>query len=144
MNRNAIRVVAISIVLALVGCDAYKASSKAGQVVATTVTNGFQTILTMQKDGQISTSEALNLAGYLEFANLQDENFLTCSKIAHTNGNVSGSYTACATTFLTNMSQPSELSLIHVSNAASQAKVQTIVSAISSAISIYQSSIGGA
>ena len=143
MNRNAIRAIALSMVLVLVGCDAYKASSKAGQVVATTVTNGFQTILIMQKDGEISTQEALNLAGYLEFANLQDEAFLSCSKIAHTNGNVSGSYTACATTFLSNMSQPSELALIHVSNPKSQANVQTIVSAISSAISIYQNSIGG-
>jgi hypothetical protein len=139
---------AFSVVLAvlpLVACtDNYKACSQVGQTIATTVTSADNTVLSLAKSGAISTQESIDVLGYLAFANQSDESFLRCAKTAHTNGNVVGSYTACVNAFIGQLNTPSELALIHVSNANSQAQVQTIITGIQSGITLLQSSLGGA
>ena len=141
------RVLALSLVisaLCLAGCkDPYGACNKAGQVIATSITQGDNTVLTLAKAGTISPQEAVSILGFLEFANQSDESFLTCAKVAHENGNVVGSYTACGTVFVTQLNNPAELALIRVSNPNAQTQVQAILATLTSALTILQSSLGG-
>ena len=139
------RIALVLPLLLLMGCtDNYKACSQVGQTIATTVTSADNTVLTLAKSGSISAQDAVSLLGFFEFVNQSDESFLTCAKTAHTNGNVSGSYTACASAFIGQINTPSELALIHVSNANSQAQVQAILTGIESGITLLQSNLGGA
>jgi hypothetical protein len=128
----------------LVGCkDPYGACAKAGADIAQSVSSGFQTVTQLQQTNLISSQEALNVDGYLEFVNKADEAFLSCAQTAHTAGNVAGSFTACATTFNTTLNNPTELALLHVSNTTASQDVSVIANGVTTAVSAVIAALGG-
>ncbi len=141
------RLLAVALLsIALIGCsDPYGSSVKAGADIANGIATGMQTVGALQRQGTITAPQALNVLGYLEFANKGDEAFLTCAQTAHTNGNKAGTYTACAQAFNSTLNTPAELALVKLNgNAAAAQTVNTIVNGITSAAQAIITGLGGA
>jgi hypothetical protein len=135
----------LTLLLVISGCkDPYGASAKAGADVAAGVTQGLNTVQQLQVQGVITAQEALNVAGYLEFANKADEAFLSCAKTAHTNGDKPGTYTACAQVFNTTLNNSQQLALIHVGNTNASQTITTIVNGITTGVTALETALGGA
>ena len=131
-------------VLFLAACsDPYGACVKAGADIAAGISGGFNTVVQLQQQGTISAPEALNVAGYLKFANDADKVFLTCTQAAHTTSKA-GAFTSCAQAFATQLNNPQETALIHVGNASAQATVNTVINGITTGISTLETALGGA
>ena len=131
--------------LSLAGCkDPYGGASKAGQDIATSITQGMQTVSQLAGTGTVTQIEALNVLGYFEFANKADEAFLTCVSGAHAGGNKPGTYTACASAFNSSLNTPSELLLLHVVNPSASATISTVVTGLSTAVTAITTALGGA
>ena len=136
----------------LVGCmlflpacqDAYGASAKAGADIAQSITGGFNTVTQLQQQGLISKAEALNVAGYLEFANKADEAFLSCIAAAHNSGSKTGSFTACASAFNVQLNNPQELALLHISNAQASQNISIVVNGVTTAVTAIITGLKGA
>jgi hypothetical protein len=133
------------VMLSFIGCkDPYGAAAKADADIAQAISSGFVTVTQLRQQNLLSPQEALNVANYLEFANLGDEAFGTCIAAAHTAGSKAGTYTACATAFSAKLASPSELALIKVSNPNSQQTVQGIATAVSAGVASLVTALGGA
>lgn len=133
------------LLLALTGCkDPYGACAKAGADVGSAITQGFSTVTALEQEGQITPAEALNVAGYLKFANDGDKAFISCVGFAHTNGNKPGTYTSCAQTFNAALNTPAEVALIHVGNAKAQQTITVIVNGLTAGATAIVSGLGGA
>lgn len=124
--------------------DAYGASVKAGANIAAGITAGDNTVLQLEQAGTITKSEAVNVLGYLEFANKADEAFLTCATTAKATGSAKGSFSACTVAFANTLNNPQELALLHIVNPQSQATVTAIVNSISTGVSLLATALGGA
>lgn|SRR5690348_2070220 len=136
---------ALGFCIAIAGCkDPYGGCAKAGADIAQGVSTGLATVASLQQQGEITSAEALNVAGYLEFVNKGDEAFLSCVQTAHINGNKPGTYTACTATFNTTLNTPAELALVKVGNATASATINTIVTGFSTAVTLIQTQLGGA
>ncbi len=145
MNKSFIVLALLISSVGLTGCkDPYGATAKAGQDIGTGITQGMQTVSQLAMAGTISNAEALNVLGYLEFANQGDEAFIACVGGAHNGGNKIGTYTFCANAFNSTLNTPAELALIHVSNTGASATINTIVKGLSSAVSLIVTQLGGA
>jgi hypothetical protein len=132
-------------VIGLSSCsDPYGAVVKAGANIAAGITAGDNTVLQLEQSGTITKQEAVNVLGYLEFANKADEALLTCATTAKATGSAKGSFSACTTAFANTLNNPAELALIHVSNSGAQTTVTAIVNAISAGASLLATSLGGA
>lgn len=130
--------------ITLAACsDPYGASAKAGADIATGIASGLQTVQQLQASGAITAAEALNVAGYLEFANQGDEAFLTCVQTAHTSGSKSGTFTACATAFNSTLNNPTQLALVHVGNTNASQTISTIVNGITTGVTLVITALGG-
>lgn len=140
------KVLAVAVLaLCCVGCkDPYGASAKAGADIASGIASGMQTVQQLQQSGSISATEALNVAGYLEYANKGDEAFMVCVDAVHTAGPKAGSFTACANGFNATLNNPTELALIHVANTQASQNISTIVSGITTGVSLTITTLGGA
>jgi hypothetical protein len=128
----------------LMGCsDPYGSSAKAGADIASVISGGYNTVLQLQQQGTLTAPEAVNVAGYLKFANDADKVFLTCVSAAHTNA-TTGAFTVCATVFAMQLNSPTETALIHVGNANAQNTINAVISGITTGISTLQAALGGA
>lgn len=135
----------IALCLLLAGCkDPYGGASKAGSAIGVSITQGMQTVSALQMAGTISPTEALNTLGYFEFANKADEAFLSCVAGAHAEGNKVGTYTFCAEAFNSALNTPSELVLLHISDAKASQKITTIITGLSTAVTAIITGLGGA
>lgn len=144
-RRLVVTAVLLLAALGVNGCkDPYGASAKVGADVAASVTSGLSTVQQLQAQGVITSQEALNVAGYLEFVNKADEAFLSCVKVAHAAGNKPGTYTSCAQGFNTTLNNPQQLALIHVSNPTASQTVTTIVNGITTGVTALETALGGA
>ena len=144
MRQKLLAVLLVLPLALLIGCaDPYGACAKAGADIASGIAQGMSTVAGLQAQGVISKTEEANVLGYLEFANQQDESFLTCATAAHTAGGVKGSYTTCVAAFASTLNNPSELTLIRVNNPSAQENVQTIVNGISTAVAAINTALGG-
>lgn len=144
IRRYGIFLLAVSAMIGASGCsDAYGASVKAGANIAAGITAGDNTVLQLEQSGTITKQEALNVLGYLEFANKADEAFLTCATMAKATGSAKGSFSACTLAFANTLNNPQELALIHISNPNSQATVTAIVQSISTGVSLLATALGG-
>lgn len=123
--------------------DPYGASVKAGATIATAITGANQTVVSLAAGGLITPAEEINVLGYLKFANDADGAFLTCASAAQTGGSKAGSFTACAQTFSTALTSPSELTLIKVANPNAQTQIQTISQSIATGVSTLLAALGG-
>jgi|SRR6185437_1410135 len=129
--------------LAVAGCkDPYGACVKADSDIAQGIASGLSTVSQLNAQGVLSNTEALNVAGYLEFANQADEAFGNCVEAAHTSSKA-GAFTACAQTFNTSLNNPTELTLIHVSNPQGSANVSIMVNGITTGVSAIITALGG-
>lgn len=126
------------------GCsDPYGACVKAGADIAAGVGSGLNTVAQLQQQSTITAAEAVNVAGYLKFANDADKVFLTCSQAAHVNA-TAGAFTVCATAFATQLNSPQETALIHVGNATAQNTVNTVINGLVTGINTLKTALGGA
>lgn len=131
--------------LVLLGCkDPYGACEKAALDIGSSIGGGITTVNDLRISGVITSQEEINIIGYLKFANDANGAFALCAKQAHVAGGVKGSFTACAQTFQAALSNPTELALIHVTNAQAQQQVQTIVNAVTTGITGVMTALGGA
>lgn len=143
-NRILAGVFLVLFSIGIAGCkDPYGTCIKADSDIAQGVSSAFATIQQLQSQGLISAAEAVNVAGYFEFANQADEAFGVCVQAAYVAGSTAGAYTACASTFNTALDSPAELALIHVSNPTTQAKINTMVTGISTGVSLVITALGG-
>jgi hypothetical protein len=128
----------------LAGCsDPYGACVKADADIAQGISSGFVTVTQLQQQNLISTAEALDIAGYLEYANQADEAFGACAQEAHTSGSKAGAFTSCAQTFNTTLNSPTELALIHVTNTKASGEITTIVNGITTGVTAVITALGG-
>lgn len=133
------------LLLLLTACaDPYGSCVKAGAAIGSAIGQGMNTVANLAQQGTITPTEALNVLGYLEFANKGNEAFLTCVSAAHTAGNKAGSFTACATAFNSTLNTPAELALIHVSNTTASQTVSTIINGVTTATAAIAAALGGA
>lgn len=131
--------------IALVGCkDPYGASAKASADITAGITAAMQTTAGLAQQKIISAPEAVNVLGYLEFANRGNEGFETCIGTAHSGGDKLGTYTACAQAFNTALNNPSELALIKVTNSAASQTITGLVNGLTTATAAIVSALGGA
>jgi hypothetical protein len=139
------RLLLVSALFFLIGCkNPYGACVKAGADIGVAIGQGMHTVDALRQQGIISPAEESNVLGYLEFANIADKAFLTCSETAHTSGNKAGSYTSCAATFNQTLNNPTQLALIHVSNASASQQVSTVVNGITAGVTAVSAALGGA
>jgi hypothetical protein len=131
------------LLLASAGCkDPYGGSAKAAADIASGIATGMSTVASLQRSGAISAREALNVLGYLEYANQGDEAFITCIQAAH-GGSKAGAFTACANQFNTTLNNPQQLALIHVSNSQASQTISVIVTGVTTAVALIISNLGG-
>lgn len=131
--------------LGLSSCkDPYGSSAKAGADIAQSITGAFNTISQLEQQGLITPHEAVNAAGYFEYANKADEAFLTCVAAAHTAGGIAGSFTSCATAFNTSLNNPTELALLHISNTKASGNISVIVNGLTAAAQLIITQLKGA
>ena len=143
MKKAGIFGVALLAIVALCGCkDPYGACVKADADIGQAISAGLATVTQLQQQGTITKQEALNVAGYLEFANQGDEAFGTCAQAAHTSPKA-GAFTTCATTFNTTLNSPAALQLVHVSNASASQTITTIVTGITTGLTALLAGLGG-
>ena len=136
---------AVTLTLTLAACsDPYGACVKADADIASGISAGLKTVAQLQQQGTISTLEALNVAGYLEYANQADEAFGKCAQTAHTAGSKAGAFTACANIFNATLNNPTELALIHVSNSSASQTINTIITGLTTGVSGVIAALGGA
>lgn len=136
---------ALLLCLCLMGCkDPYGACVKASADIGTGIAQGMKTVDSLRVQGLISPQEESNVLDYLEFANGADKAFLTCAQTAHTSGTKAGAFTACATGFNASLNNPTELALLHVSNAQGSQNVSIIVNGITTGVSAVATALGGA
>lgn len=129
----------------LMGCkDPYGACVKASADIGTGIAQGMKTVDSLRVQGLVTPAEESSVLDYLEFANTADRAFLTCAQTAHTSGSKAGSFTACATGFNSSLNNPTELALIHVSNAQGSQNVSIIVNGITTGIAAVSAALGGA
>jgi len=101
------------------------------------------TVDQLRVSGQITPQEETSVLGFLKFANDANGAFGVCAQQAHNAGSKAGAYTACAATFQTTLSNPTELALIHVNNAQAQATIQTVVAGVNTGITAVITVLGG-
>lgn len=136
---------AIAVLALCTGCkDPYGATAKASSAIGESISQGMNTTSQLVSQGTITSTEALNVLGYLEYANKANEAFDTCISAAHTGGNKPGTYTACAEAFNQNLNNPAQLALIKVGNTTASQTITTVVDAISAGVSTIESALGGA
>jgi hypothetical protein len=132
------------IVLSFIGCkDPYGACVQGSSVTAQAISQGMTTVDALRKQGTITVAEESQALDYMEFANKADGAFLSCAQEAHTNGNKAGTYTACANTFNTALNNPTELALLHVSNASASQTLNTIVLGLTAGVNSLVAALGG-
>ena len=131
--------------LPLAGCkDPYGGASKASLDIAAAITAGMNTTSQLATAGTISKAEALNVLGYLEYANQGDEAFESCITTAHLGGNKPGSYTACAVAFNTALNDPAKLALIKVSVSKASQTISAVVNGLATGVAAVEATLGGA
>lgn len=136
---------AILLTVALCGCkDPYQTCLTAGTDIATGIAQGMKTVDSVRQQGLITPAEESSVLDYLEFANKADEAFKSCADAAHTAGSKAGAFTACATTFNTALNNPTELALLHVSNAQASQNISTIVAGITTGVNAIITGLNGA
>lgn len=138
-------IAAIVAMLGVAGCkNPYGACAKAGADIASGIGKGMTTVQDLEAQGVISATEAINVLGYLEYANKADEAFLTCVASAHGTPAKSGAFTACAQAFNSTLNNPSQLALIHVNDSAASSTVSLIVQSVSTAVTAIVAGLKGA
>jgi len=141
MKRIAILVLAV---LPMMGCnDAYGTAAKLAQDVAVAVNQGSTVVDQLRVAGSISDQEERSIIGYLTSLNTLDGVYIGCVQAAHANTGTVGGFTACAQTLATAMGNPSTLAALHVSNAASQAKVTGVAQGIIALVQATITALGG-
>lgn len=135
----------MALVLTLAACsDPYGACVKADADIAQGISAGLKTVTQLQQAGTISAAEALNVAGYLEYANQADEAFGKCVQAAHTAGSKAGAFTGCANIFNSTLNNPAQLALVHVSNSSAAQTISTIITGITTGVTGVIAALGGA
>lgn len=145
LNHIFIAMVALVAMLGVAGCkDPYGACAKAGADIASGINKGMTTVHNLETRGVITATEAINVLGYLEYANKADEAFLACVASAHGTPAKSGAFTACAQAFNSTLNNPTQLALIHVNDSAAASEVSLIVQSVSDAVTLIVSGLKGA
>lgn len=133
-----------SLALLCISCsDPFGACVKANADIGQAISGGLSTVTNLAQSGTITHAEALNVAGYLEYANQADEAFGTCAQEAHTAGSKKGAFTACAQAFNASLNNPTELALIKVSNSQASQNIQLTITAVLSATISLIAALGG-
>lgn len=149
MKRNKATAIGLVFVLAMlmVGCpkDPYTASMAGSDDIANGVADGITIIADLQKAGLMSPTEVSQYAGYLGSLTTLNQTYRASVRQIHSSGVTGkGSYLSAAQTFVTNANNPQLLAALHVSNPSAQAKVQTFMVAISTALTGIQTAITAA
>lgn len=136
---------AVTLAFALAACsDPYGACVKADADIASGISAGLKTVTQLQQSGTISAAEALNVAGYLEYANQADEAFGKCAQAAHTSGSKAGAFTGCANIFNATLNNPAQLALIHVHDPGASQTISTIITGVTTGVTGVIAALGGA
>lgn len=144
-NHALIAIAALVALLGVAGCkDPYGACAKAGADIASGIGKGMTTVQDLEAQGVISATEAINVLGYLEYANKADEAFLSCVASAHGAIAKSGAFTTCAQTFNLTLNNPTQLALIHVNDSAASSTVSLIVQGVTAGVTAIVSGLKGA
>ena len=130
--------------LLIMGCsDPYRACVKASADIGIGIGQGMHTVNDLRQSGVISSAEEANVLNYLEYANIGNKAFMSCSQMAHTSGSKVGTFTSCAQTFNSALNNPTSLALIKVSNAGASQEISTIVNGITTGVTAVVTALGG-
>lgn len=148
-RRRAVSTIVLALGLAvfLAGCpkDPYTASMAASLDVSNGVSDGIQVLGTLKTDNLMTADEVASYAGYLGSLTTLNGTFRASVKQIHASGQTGkAAYISAASTFITNANNPQLLAALHVSNPQAQAKVQTFMTAIKTALDGIQTAINSA
>jgi hypothetical protein len=146
-SRVVIPAFLILAVLLTAGCpkDPYTAAMAASLDVSNGVNDGLKVIAQLRQDGLITQAELADYAGYLGSVTTLNGTFRTSVKQVHAGGaTTKAAYVAAADTFVTNANNPAILAALHIANPQAQAKVQTFMTAIKTALDGIQTAINAA
>lgn len=148
-NRPAYLICALLLAVAVFssGCpkDPYAASMQASLNVSNGVGDGLTVLAELQKDALVSAPEVVSIAGYLGNLTTLNTSFRNSARQIHASGQTGkAAYLAAAQTLVTNANSAEVLAAVRVSNPAAQAKVQTFLLTIKSALDGIQLEINKA
>jgi hypothetical protein len=125
--------------------DPYTASMAASLDVSNGVNDGLTVLSELRKGNLITQAEVADYAGYLGSLTTLNGTFRTSVRQIHASGQTGkAAYLAAAQVFVSNANSPQVLTALHVSNPAAQAKVETFMRAIATAITGIQTAINAA
>jgi outer membrane murein-binding lipoprotein Lpp len=149
-NQGLAQITIAAVLLAalfLSGCpkDPYTASMAASLDVSNGVSDGISAIGQLKKDNLITQAEVASYVGYLGDIGTLNGTFRTSVKQIHASGATGkAAYISAASTFVTNANNSQLLAALHVDSPAAQAKVQTFMAAIKTALDGIQTAINTA
>lgn len=146
-RKIVIPVFMILLLLSMSSCsrDPYTASMAASLDISNGVNDALTTLTALRQSDLITQAEMAQYATYLGNLTTLNGVFRTSVKTIHSNAAAPKSaYIAAASTFVVNANNPTVLAALHVVNPQAQAKVQTFMLAISTALNGIQVAISQA
>lgn len=146
-RKPAFLAIALMLAVCLSACskDPYTASMAASLDISNGVNDALTTLTALRQSDLITQAEMAQYATYLGNLTTLNGVFRTSVKTIHSNAAAPKSaYIAAASTFVVNANNPTVLAALHVVNPQAQAKVQTFMLAISTALNGIQVAISQA
>lgn len=138
----------LALVLAVSGCpkDPYTASMAASLDVSNGVNDGITVITQLEQDKLITPQEGASVAVYLGNMTVLNGKFRVAVKSIHAANPTAtkAQYIPAAQAFVQAANDPTFLSAIHIKDPIAQAKVQTFLTAINTALNGIQLAINSA
>ena len=137
----------VLLLLLAAGCntDPYTACMKGSLDVSNAISGGITVIVQLKQDGTVNAQEEFAVLGYFQTATTLNQAFRNNVRTIHSNPQAGkAEYIAAAQTFLATASDPTILAAVHVTNPASELKVQTAVKALQTALTGIQTAINAA
>ena len=137
-------VFAVPILALLAGCaNPYRACGKFRLSADEAIAQLAPLADNLHTQGLITGAEEGQALGYLKFANDSLATFGACVAAAHTNP-LAGTFSKCAVTINVQLSNPSELALLHVANQSAQQQLIDIANGVTAGAVTLTAALGGA
>lgn len=125
------------------GKDPYRVAAQLGDDVGKAVDSGSNTVDGMRATGVISPDDERSILSYFSAVNTANGVYLVCVAQVHSSGNAAAGFEACAGTFLATAKSAETLAQFHITDPASQLKVQNAVHGVEIVIQGAETMLAG-
>lgn len=144
ISKIATVVLALTIMLAVGGCNAYQKAEAAYHVIESILNLAKAEVPTLQTAGIYSAQDSALAMKYISFVGTLNDQYGTCVTNAQ-NAMLSkkGKFLACLTAFVGGLADPNELAALRIMNPSAQKRIQLYVVAFQTGLNIAITSLGG-